>query len=75
MFLPTLKIIGVLDCSSVKHSDNSASENQEVVRKEKRREKAIKQARDKSLKEMVTAMSFLQNTDRSRYGKKYNEID
>ena len=35
----------------------------------------LQEARDKDLKERVLATLFLQNTDKSRYGRKYEEID
>eukprot|EP00957_Ditylum_brightwellii_P033277 2521143-Ditylum_brightwellii.AAC.1 len=67
VILPILKTIGVLNYNEA----DDISEEAKVDEKKK----DIKQARDKSLKERVMAMLFLQNVDKARYGKKYDEID
>jgi hypothetical protein len=62
-----LKTVGLLDYSE---AEEEADEAAQTAMK-----KVIKQARDKALKERVMAMLFLQNVDRARYGRKYDEID
>ena len=58
------------EVNAIIYQDNK---QQETARKKKILE--LEEARDKVLRERVLAMLFLQNADKSRYGRKYEEID
>ena len=59
IFLPELKKVGKIEMDQV------TTEEYEV----------LKVKRDKQVKESVLAMMFMQNADKARYGRKYDEID
>mmetsp|Transcript_13831 Transcript_13831/g.20192 ORF Transcript_13831/g.20192 Transcript_13831/m.20192 type:complete len:201 (-) Transcript_13831:48-650(-) len=73
LFLPTLKTVGITDMERVNSIMGENADEQAVLRAAKLAE--LKTARNKKVKERVLAMLFMQNVDRSRYGKKYEEID
>ena len=68
LFLPTLKTIGLIDMERVNSIVSEDADEQAILRAAKLAE--LETARYKKVKERVLAMLFMQNANRSRYGKK-----